>query len=195
MNACVEWSQSLQPCSKLMAADCLLVSLQGSTSCIWQPESFWDMRAAPPEDVLPLFAIKPAEGHAHNLYSAVAGMAVGPAGAAAAEAAATEQRQHLARALYCLQRSAGAVVAARLGPDAPLKVPPDWSPLALLGGLCKLMAGEHGRPPLSASRVMAVPRDHRGGLAASAVFGRLSPQQEALGQSMMWPGGGGDGGW
>lgn len=186
-------------------------SFQGSTSCAWQPDSFWDMRAQPPAGALPLYAppSRSHDGHgsgaAGQLYSAVAGMAGGGAGGGAAAAAAAEARvrQDLQRALYWLQRSAGVLVHARLGPDAPLKLPPGWSPFAWLGGLCKMLAAEP-RLPLSVSRVMATPNAHghgyppahpharlaaMGGLAASAVFGRVSPQQDGyMGQSMMWPG-------
>lgn len=169
----------------------------GSHTRLWQPDSFWDMRSTPPPGALPLFPPKqPPDGHGHNLYSAVAGMAgAGGAGASAAEAAAGVAA--LQRALYALQRSAGAVVFARLGPDAPLRVPPDWSPFAWLGGLCKMLAAEPR--PLSASRVMVPGHGHgahsihqhhtQSRLAASVVFGRLSPEQDPLGQSMLWPGG------
>lgn len=184
-------------------------AFQGSTTYIWQPESFWDMRSHPPPHALPLFPPghkAHQEGGLHDLggalYSAVAGMAGGGSAPEADAQQAQRAQQALQRGLYLLQQSAGVMVWARLGPDAPLKLPPDWSPLAWLGGLCRVLGGE---PRVGAGRgVQGHPHPHPlhqqgshygrvaaggagGGLAASVVFGRLSPQQDALSQSMSWP--------
>eukprot|EP00887_Chlorella_sp_A99_P008185 scaffold12.g8185.t1 len=152
----------------------------GAASHAWQPESFWDMPGdgkggAPADGRLPLFW---AEG---GLYSAVAaglsaaGAAASHAGAAGAAAAAEReevarqrQRQQFLRALHLLQRSAGQLVCARLGPDAAVKLPPHWSPFAWLAGLCKALAAEpRGARGAGAAGVPGAGRT----LAASAVFG------------------------
>ena len=164
-------------------------AFQGSTSRLWQPDSFWDMRAGPPADALLLAWPKAAaEGH-HDWGASLAAMGGGGAAAAAAQARARAEQQ-LRAALHTLARGAGALVFARLGPEAPLKVPPDWSPFAWLAGLCKVLASEGGGPPRPPSARVAVPSGAAQPLAASGVFGRYSPEAGSMAQSvLLFPGG------
>lgn len=98
-----------------------------------------------------------------------AGAGPSASGPAAESMAAAQHRRDVMRALHMLQRSVGTLVYARLGPDAPLRVPPTWSPFAWLTGLCKMLAAEpRGGGPYGRA---AVPGGGRA-LAASAVFGR-----------------------
>lgn len=174
-------------------------AFQGSTSRLWQPDSFFDMRASPPNDALLLAWPRGAD------ESALAGSALGStlgvgSGSAAAAQHRARQEQQLRAALHALQRSAGMLVFARLGPDAALKVPPDWPPFTWLAGLCKMLAAE----PRPVSSRLAVPPGPGGAaaaaaaaaataaaarnLAASAVFGRYSPESGAMSQSVLFQG-------
>lgn len=168
-------------------------AFQGSTSRLWQPDNWWDMRASPPADALLLAWPKAAaEGH-HEWGASLAAM--GGGGAAAAAAARARAEQQLRSALHMLARGAGALVFARLGPEAPLKVPPDWSPFACLAGLCKVLAAEAAGPQRPPSARVAVPPGAAHPLAASGVFGRYSPEAGSMAQSVLlfpggWEGGG-----
>ncbi len=175
-------------------------AFQGSTSRLWQPDSFFDMRASPPNDALLLAWPRGAE-EATSAGSALGStLGMGGGGAAAAAQHRARQEQQLRAALHALQRSAGMLVFARLGPDAALKVPPDWPPFTWLAGLCKMLAAE----PRPVSSRLAVPPGPGGAaaaaaaaaataaaarnLAASAVFGRYSPESGAMSQSVLFQG-------
>ncbi|PRW61012.1 hypothetical protein C2E21_0461 [Chlorella sorokiniana] len=158
-------------------------AFQGSTSRMWQPDSWWDMRASPPADALLLAWPKvAAEGH-HEWGASLAAM--GSGGAAAQAQARARAEQQLRAALHTLARGAGALVFARLGPEAPLKVPPDWSPFAWLAGLCKVLAAEAAGPQRPPSARVAVPPGAAHPLAASGVFGRYSPEAGSMAQSVL----------
>lgn len=173
-------------------------AFQGSTSRLWQPDSFFDMRASPPNDALLLAWPRGAE-EAASASALGSTLGVRGGGAAAAQQRA-RQEQQLRAALHALQRSAGMLVFARLGPDAALKVPPDWPPFTWLAGLCKMLAAE----PRQVSSRLAVPPGAGGAaaaaaavaataaaarnLAASAVFGRYSPESAAMSQSVLFQG-------
>jgi hypothetical protein len=145
-------------------------AFQGSTSRMWQPDSFFDMRATPPNDALTLSWPKAADEWVGG-------------GAGQQQQQQQRQEQQLRTALHTLQRSAGMLVYARLGPEAALKVPPDWPPFTWLAGLCKMLAAE----PRPSSGRMAVPGPRN--LAASAVFGRYSPEHGGMAQSVLFQGG------
>ncbi|KAL4856719.1 hypothetical protein ACK3TF_003118 [Chlorella vulgaris] len=146
-------------------------AFQGSTSRLWQPEGFFDTRATPPYDALRL-CWPPANdgGSALSTLTALAGSAGGGGGGAAAAAAAQRQEQQLRAALLALQRAAGMLVYARLGPEAGLKVPEDQAPLTWLAKLCRLLAAEPRGGASGGGGRAAAPggRD----LAASAVLGK-----------------------
>lgn len=167
-------------------------AFQGSTSRLWQPDSWWDVRASPPADALLLAWPKAAaEGH-HEWGASLAAMSGSSGAAAAAAQARARAEQQLRAALHMLARGAGALVFARLGPEAPLKVPLDWPPFAWLAGLCKLLAAAAAGPQRPPSARMAVPSGAPGAhpLAASVVFGRYSPEAGSMAQSvLLFPGG------
>lgn len=147
-------------------------AFQGSTSRLWQPEGFFDTRATPPYDALRL-CWPPASdgGSALSTLTALAGSAGGGGygGGAAAAAAAQRQEQQLRAALLALQRAAGMLVYARLGPEAGLRVPEDQAPLTWLAKLCRLLAAETRGGASGGGRTAASSgRD----LAASAVLGK-----------------------
>jgi hypothetical protein len=142
-------------------------AFQGSTSRLWQPDGFFDMRATPPADATPL-AWPSQRADAAGGFAALGG-----GGGAAAAAAQQRAEARLRAALHALRRSAGVLVYARLGPDAASKVPQDDAPFTWLAKLCWLLAAE--------------PRGGGGGgggardLAASAVLGRGAPEAQQPG--------------
>lgn len=114
----------------------LRVNFRGSTSSVWRPsEGFYDLRTHPPRNALPLYDTSNKSD--------------------ASFIALHQSSETLAEAVMMLQKGAAALVYAKLGPDAPLRIPPHWPPCAWLAGLCKILCAE--------------PRYN---LAASAVFGR-----------------------
>lgn len=166
-------------------------AFQGSTSRLWQPDGFWDMRASPPNDALLLAWPKAVEGLEWSGSLAAMGSS---RAAAAAQQARARQEQQLRAALHIMVRGAGALVFARLGPEAPLKVPPDWPPFAWLAGLCKVLAADGAglaRPP--SGRVAVPGAAHLAAsqsLAASGVFGQQSPESNGMVHSvLLFPGG------
>ncbi|KAI7838348.1 hypothetical protein COHA_007916 [Chlorella ohadii] len=90
-------------------------AFQGSTSRLWQPDSWWDMRASPPADALLLAWPKAAaEGH-HEWGASLAAM--GGGGAAAAAAARARAEQQLRSALHMLARAGSMAQSVLLFPD------------------------------------------------------------------------------
>ena len=158
------------------------IAFQGSTSLLWQPDSFFDMRASPPNDALLLAWPRGADEHAWGGDASGSG----GGGSAAAQQQRARQEAQLRVALAALQRAAGSLVYARLGPDAPAKVPPDWSTFAWLAGLCQMLAAD----PRPASARVGVPAARPHPLAASAVFGRHSPENGGMAQSVLLHGAG-----
>lgn len=140
-------------------------AFQGSTSRLWQPDGFFDMRPLPPNDALRLSWPAAADGGRSGLGLSALG---GGGSAAATQQQQRRMEQQLQAALHELQRSAGLLVYARLGPEAAFKVPEDRLPFTWLAKLCKLLALE----PRSSTGRVAVPR--AGPLHASAVLGRSS---------------------
>jgi hypothetical protein len=140
-------------------------AFQGSTSRLWQPDGFFDMRAGPPADAAVL--AWPASPDAGLAGLATLSGALGGSGAAAAAAQQQRAERQLRTALHSLARSAGMLVYARLGPEAAQRVPEDHSPFAWLAKLCMLLAAEPRAAAHGGSRGGGVAP-----LAASAVLGR-----------------------
>jgi hypothetical protein len=145
----------------------LRVAARGGRSAVWEPERFADARGAPAH-ALPLYWPDAAPGDARAV-------------------------EGFADACALLQRGAAALACARLGPDAGVRLRPEWAPFAWLVGLCAVLEEElraprarRGAPPPPAGAASAVfgRRGAAGGSAGAASF--LSAPEEEDGGEAGW---------
>ncbi|KAK9830499.1 hypothetical protein WJX72_012100 [[Myrmecia] bisecta] len=170
-------------------------SFRGSTSSLWAPKTFWDSHppSSPSQHMrlhlqtitsAPLASTSGRQSATSSALSAFTSHPywTGGSGASAARVTRVQKDAELARALYQLHRSIGALVMDRLGKTGA-RPPPDWSPFAWLAGLCGQLVKE---PPAEPQRLAQSAAQYS--LAASSIFRRTGPGDSRIIESTLLDG-------
>ncbi|CAL8469761.1 g9303 [Coccomyxa elongata] len=136
------------------------LGLQGSTSSIWAPRSFWDPEPPTEASVHPLHVRSGAAGataasdasNSPYTLAAITQQWEAMKNGNSALRPTRRQKEDLAMALRMLWRSTAALLAEHLGADAQT-LPSDWNPIASLAVLCAQAARPSARRRAASAQV------------------------------------------